>query len=305
MPPAPTLDGRLICACNCAYDIAQPGKLPTDPADRYYVGAGFLNTPAAFVDATGIHAGLVGTTPDGVVLALRGTLSFDFHDRLSLRDWLNDFAAKPVPAEWLPAGSTARVHQGFLLALDALVAQGAFTEINRQLQTVGAGARLLITGHSKGGGVAPLAALRLWRTASLSSQVVTFAAPHAGDPAFADLYSNAQIVHARYEFQDDIVPHAPPSIDGVLAQMEDVPWVGSLLPGLQKYDYEPVGELRYIDWSNAVVGDSTALKLNRLAHLVEIILGEQWDVFRLDHQIVCKAETGYMSVACPTVVCDA
>ncbi len=135
--------------------------------------------------------------------------------------------------------------------------------------------------------------------------MVTFAAPHAGNPAFADLYGNAQIVHTRYEFQDDIVPHAPPRIGGVLAQLDDVPWVGNLLPGLQQYDYEPVGELRFIDWSNTVVGDSTPLQLHRLAHLVEIILSEQWDVFRLDHQIVCKPEAGYMSVACPTGVCDA
>jgi hypothetical protein len=303
MPPAPTLDGRLICACNCAYDIVQPGNLPTDPADKYYVGAGFLKTPAAFQDPTGIHAGLVGTMADGIVLAMRGTLSFDFHDRTSLCDWLNDFAAEQVRPGWLPADSAVQVHSGFLLALEALVAQGVLTEVNQQVQALGAGAKLLITGHSKGGAVAPLAALRLWTTAAIPSRVVTFAAPHAGNPAFADVYSNAQIVHTRYEFQDDIVPQAPPTIGGVLAQLESVPWVGSLLSGLEQFDYEPVGELRFIDWSNEIVADSTPLDLKRLAHLTEIILAKQWEVFARDHQISCEAGS-YMPAICPAGVCD-
>ena len=59
------------------------------------------------------------------------------------------------------------------------------------IQAAGAGTKLLITGHSKGGGVAPLAAMRLWKTAALPSAAVTFAAPHAVNPAFADLYGNA------------------------------------------------------------------------------------------------------------------
>jgi hypothetical protein len=109
-----------------------------------------------------------------------------------------------------------------------------------------------------------LAAMRLWHTAALPSQVVTFAAPHAGNPAFADLYGNADILHTRYEFQDDIVPHVPPTIGGVLAQLESVPWIGNLLPGLLQFDYEPLGELRFIDWSNEIVGDSKPLQLHRL-----------------------------------------
>ena len=64
------------------------------------------------------------------------------------------------------------------------------------------------------------------------------------------------------------------------------------------------GELRFIDWSNDIVADSKPLQLHRLAHLVEIILTEQWDVFRLDHQISCEAEGGYMPVVCPVGVCD-
>jgi hypothetical protein len=216
------------------------------------------------VDPTGIHAGLVATTPDGVVLALRGTLSFNFNDRMSLRDWLNDFADKSVRPDWLPADSGAHVHKGFLLALESLVAQGAQEEVTRRIRAAGAGTKLLITGHSKGGGVAPLAAMRLLTTAALPSKVIIFAAPHARDLTFADLYGNANIVHTRYEFQDDIVPHLPPTIAGILAHLDNVPFLGSLLPGLQQFDYEPVGELRFIDWSNAIVAGSRSLQALRL-----------------------------------------
>src|SRR5438270_14011458 len=100
---APTPEGRLICACNCAYDVAAAGPLPTDPASTYYAGAGFTATPTAFASGDQhIDACLVGTTADGVVLAFRGTLTFNFNDRASLRDWLNNFAALPVQPTWLP-----------------------------------------------------------------------------------------------------------------------------------------------------------------------------------------------------------
>jgi hypothetical protein len=304
MPPAPTLDGRLICACNCAYDVKAPGPLPTPPGSTYYDGAGFTTTPTAFVSGDqDIDACLVGTTPDGVVLAFRGTLTFDFSDRASLRDWLNNFAARPVTPNWLPPGSGAGVHSGFLASLEGLVSQGALTEVNRQLQAAGSGAKLLITGHSKGGAAATLAALRVWTTDTRPSQVVTFAAPRCGDRAFADVYNNARILHTRYEFQDDIVPHAPPTFGSVLSHLNDVPWLGSVLTGLQEYDYESVGNLRFIDWSNQPESDSTWLDLQRLLSLARVIVDQQWDTFLRDHQIGCKAEPGYMMFVCPTGVC--
>lgn len=302
MPPAPTVEGKLICACNCAYDIIGTGVLPTDPANMYYVGAGFGSTPSAFVDSTKIHAGLVADTPDAVVLALRGTLPFNITDRESLEDWVNDFAMRPVQPAWLPAGSSAGVHQGFLAALEDLVGQGMQDKVTSLLPP-GTGKKLLITGHSKGGGVAALAALRLWITARIPSVVVTFAAPHAGDAAFADLYGNAGIVHTRYEFQDDIVPQVPVAIGGILAQLENVPFAGNLLPGLRQYDYEPVGQLRFINWSNQVVDDSRGLQVLRVAHLARIVLTEQWGDFVADHRIACTGAAGYMSTVCPLGVC--
>src|ERR1700722_3727055 len=173
MPLAPTLDGRLICACNCAYQINGSGSLPSGPAATYYSGAGFLQAPKTF-QADDINACLVGTNTDGVVLAFRGTLTFNFHDFPSLRDWLNDGTAELIRPDWLPNDSPARAHQGFLSSLESLRTLGAFDEVNRQLQALGSGAQLLITGHSKGGAVAPLAALDLWTQNQTPSRVITF-----------------------------------------------------------------------------------------------------------------------------------
>jgi hypothetical protein len=46
MALAPTLDGRMICACNCAYQIDGGGTLPCDPADTDYFDAGFPEAPS-------------------------------------------------------------------------------------------------------------------------------------------------------------------------------------------------------------------------------------------------------------------
>jgi hypothetical protein len=304
MPPAPTLEGRLLCACNCAYDVKAIGPLPTDPASTYYAGAGFTATPAAFVGGPeAIDACLVGTTPDGVVAAFRGTLTFNFQDLPSLADWLNNLTAELVQPAWLPDNSPARVHEGFLTSLENLRKAGAFDEVNRQLLAGGDGTQLLITGHSKGGAVAVLAALRFWAESQIGSKMVTFAAPRAGDRAFADIFNNAQIHHTRYEFQDDLVPHLPPRIDGFVGMLEKIPWIGKWFAGLQLYDYESVGELRFIDWHNQIEPDSAQLERQRDWSIVWLIWRREFGSFAKDHEIYCKAAPGYMSVVCPTGVC--
>ena len=302
MALASCVEGRLICACNCAYDIDDSGVLPTDPAGTYYAGAGFLQTPKTF-QADIIHACLVGTTADGVVLAFRGTLTFDFDDPPSLRDWMNNLAAQLVQPDWLPDGSAARVHKGFLDSLDTLRTLGAFEEVTRQLQAAGASAPLLITGHSKGGALAILAALRFWTKNQTSSQVVTFAAPRVGDRAFADVYNNARIVHARYEFQDDLVPHLPLRFGGLVDQLAKIPVLGSEFAGMPLCDYESVGELRFINWTDLIEADSWALETQRDIRLAWIIWRGQFDTFPQDHQIACKSAPGYMAAVAPVGVC--
>src|SRR5262249_14751628 len=211
----------------------------------------FVKPPRTFVG--GLHefdACLVGPTTDGVVLAFRGTLPLVqvFTNIKALLDWINDFMAEPVAAAGLPG----QVHRGLLRSLDNLWSQG-LAEVKAQLTMAGAGARLLVTGHSKGGGVAPLAALRLRATEGISAKVITFAAPKAGNAAFAASYT-PQVEHVRYEFADDIVPHVPPS-ESFLKLLTALPNVGHWFDGLARLNYVPVGKLQFINWSGHIVDD--------------------------------------------------
>jgi predicted lipase len=187
--PATTLEGRLLCASGCAYAVIEgESVLDAQMAVPYYAGVGFSEPPAAFLAGTDeINACIVGTTIEGVVVAFRGTLPLDGPFTIpKLLDWMNDLNAKPIQRDGLPG----YVHEGFLGALDSLWAS-VRDETKRQLALAPAGTPLFVTGHSKGGGVAPLAAMRFLRDENLTAKVITYAAPKPGDQEFADAYDAA------------------------------------------------------------------------------------------------------------------
>jgi hypothetical protein len=223
--------------------------LDPEAATPYYDGVGFLKPPAAFqAGQDEINACLVGTTGDGVLVAFRGTLPLDGPFTLpKLLDWVNDLNAEPVAGDGLPG----EVHEGFLGSLESLWGD-VRDEVKNQLAPSGAAAPLFITGHSKGGAMAALAALRFRKQEALTAKVVTFAAPKPGDSAFADAY-NAVMDHTRYEFADDVVPHLPPSAP-FLGFLASLPFLGQRLAGLAQYDYEAVGSLMYITPCSANCG---------------------------------------------------
>lgn len=169
-----------------------------------YSGATIIAGPAGRDGAT------VTPLPDGgAILAFRGTLA-EWLTRpwATFLDWKSDFNAHLCKA----SGINGHVHVGFLDTLDNLLPL-----IRPQLPESGP---LYITGHSKGGAVAALAAARLKNldpTQNIS--LVTFAAPRAGDIVFAETYPIGHAV--RYEKVGDVVP---------------------LLPDLLLY--HPVGQLR-------------------------------------------------------------
>lgn len=125
------------------------------------------------------------------VLVFRGTLT---EGESSLADWENDLNAGLVPGADLPG----RVHAGFLDSLDTL-----WPAIAAALD--GDDSELWITGHSKGGALAVLAAARL---AGRHPGVITFGAPMAGDREFAANALSQGL--ARYENRLDLVPLLPP-----------------------------------------------------------------------------------------------
>ena len=178
-----------------------------------------------------IDACLVGEIDDGLVVAFRGTLPLDLHSIPTLRDWLGDFQAEPIAV----AGFPGAVHSGFFSALSVL-ATGIVDELKRQQAGATAARPLFVTGHSKGGAVAALAAWSLQRAGVKPARVVTFAGAKPGDADFRAAYEAAGIDHVRYEYNNDIVPHLPLSNGGfydVLSRLRGLEDRFDILPHLQ------------------------------------------------------------------------
>jgi hypothetical protein len=172
-------------------------------------------------------------------------------------------------------------------------------EAERQLGLAGSSTPLLVTGHSKGGAVAALAAMRFQKT-GLTPKVTTFAAPKPGNKAFADAY-NVAIKHTRYEFGDDVVPHLPPSAP-FLSVLAMVSFLGQRLRSLGVYNYERVGTLLYITSALQIIPDpNNSLLDQRRNRLVRLILTGQLQTIGDNHRIGCGY--GYMSALCPSGVC--
>jgi hypothetical protein len=160
---------------------------------------------------------------------------------------------------------------------------------------------LLVTGHSKGGAVAALAAWNLQKLANIPVKVVTFASAKPGDAGFSDGYRAAGIDHTRYEYNNDIVPHVPLSEGGFIDVLSRFPEVGDFFGDLRRFKYQPVGRLRYINQALGIVDDEPNLRLDRDRSLALEILEFRYPQIAMDHAIGCGS--GYMSAIAPTGVC--
>jgi hypothetical protein len=301
---------QLLCASAASYDIVNAGTLSL--ANAYVQKAGFTQAPTTLVGGDGtpkINACLVGTAGNAVVVAFRGTLSsFSGNvakDWSTFLDWLQDFLAEPVAVNGLPG----KVHDGFQKAFFSLW-QNAAAEIQAQMTALGAAAELYVTGHSKGGPLARYAAWSLTQAPfHLRPTCTTFAAPRPGDQEFANAYSqNSDITDARYEYQDDFVPHVPPTLDLIRAirAIPNLPdRVEKVLNQVADWSYVPVGTLEFIDWSNKIVSptgwlDKAKLNLERILSLAKLTADCQFKEIGEDHRL----EGGYCNGVCPAGTCS-
>jgi Lipase (class 3) len=301
---APTLEGRLLCVSEVAYGAVTSGPVARTAAMPYYDGAGFLQPPTGIVDGPhAIDACIVGTTADGVVVGFRGTQPIDDPTKPldeRIRDWCQDFRADLVTQAALPG----KVHAGFMAAVNALW-PGLTKEVQRQLSATRGPAALYITGHSKGGAMSPLAAMKWLAESDVPRPtVVTFAAPRCGNDDFAAAFAKTIPGMTRYEYGDDIVPHLPPHIS--LIPMLTVA-SRSRFDDLHDYEYQSVGQLFYIDsketLESPVAGSlqDHALSLKRFGWLAEALLEGDFDQIVQAHRIDCGS--GYQRAICPTGVC--
>jgi hypothetical protein len=261
-------------ACDLAYFVGLSG-LTSRP---FYEDVGFTDTPQMFT-ANIINSALVGTTETEVVLAFRGTLPIDTDDWddfvESIRDWVNDGEANLVEAEY----TVGLVHQGFNHSLDLL-----WDDVLAAVEAQHAATKLpvVVTGHSKGGALASLAAMRLQKDAAITPDVYTFGSPRAGNTLFAKDYNSKILDSWRFENKDDLVPHLPP----IVLLLDFLAKADSRLAGLSAHDYHHVGLLEFLNWSGPIVqGSSLALDAQRLTHLAELAAANQIKQVAIDHSL--------------------
>lgn len=291
---ATSLECRLLCASVTTYSITSDGPITPQPSP-YFGAAQFVDDPpVGFVGGNqAINACLVGTTIDGVVVAFRGTLLVSTDREQTLRDWINDLDAELVRGDGLPG----LVHAGFWGSVDSLW-PALLLEVQKRLTKGGPNTQLYLTGHSKGGAMADIAAMRLLIERGMHPTAYTYAGPHPGNEDFATAY-NQHLEAIRYEYADDIVPLLPPS----LAFREMFASVPFLQPYLHRFDldYAAVGTLRYITKAGTIEPDSPTLRFRRYLSLAELIVDGGFGEIIADHGSECGS--GYMSAVCPQGVC--
>lgn len=289
----PKLACRLLKASRCAYRITKAG--PLNSTDQDLADVGFTQPPLAFVAGQKhIDACYVGETGDSVILAFRGTLPPNVNDGIdafqtSLLDWLNDADAELVTA---PDSIRGNVHKGFRDALDFL-----WKDILATLNKVHPkedSRKFYVTGHSKGGAVAYLAAMRAAKAGIKPDGVYTYAAARCGSGDFASDCQNELDDLWRFEYQNDLVPHLPPSFDLLSVVAQALP----RLQGLVTTGYESVGALEFIDWDNRIIGDSFRLPLVRQEKLAQCLLQGENGLKEIVKAHSLDPGGGYSSVIC-------
>lgn len=278
----------LLKASGYAYQVNSNGAIAPDmglaallggSGDVYGVASG--DSKQSDSDRDAAYLWLSGGE---LIIAFRGTLPYNSAagdpaaQALVLQDWLND-------ADFAPDGDPelGQVHKGFRDSFYALWPgiQGEI-KIWQAAGKIGPGTKVFVTGHSKGGALAMLAALKLKAEKLLPvTEVVTFAAPRAGGADFAARYAAQGIAGVRYENQDDMVPLVP--LDR--QELTLLPLLQRLLTmsGTPTGDYVSVGGLRFIQADGSIVSPADAdaeagLDTQRLTQFGALLLQSPRDV---------------------------
>jgi triacylglycerol lipase len=214
--PAPLyLARRPAIAADAAFGFATAGSMAwasqlayeTNASDKLRGILAAWNWEFCTIFAGRICSVLPLTSAKGYIARCNGIaiLAFSGTEPTSLADWIVDFSIHQ---------NADGVHDGFEQGFRAVE-----TELVSELGPGGAygDAPILITGHSLGGALAGVAALRFVTKSGIANQrilgVYTYGMPRVGDVNFASDYGTAGLHERTYRFVDgdDIVPQIPPS----------------------------------------------------------------------------------------------
>jgi hypothetical protein len=299
---ANTIECRLMCASSCAYSIDESGNYTAE--SPYTEAVGWLDThpPVAIVGGVAnINACLVGVNQDdGIIVAFRGTVLPIPVTRTSIMDWWQDIVDSEPRVEPNVPG---KVHDGFANAVETLWAE-LLNQINilkAQFPTK----PVYLTGHSKGGPMATIAAARMHFGPPGTVQpdtVYTFASPHPGNQEFVDNFPLLSIPVIRYENRLDIVPLVPPT-QAAIDLAANVPGIGKLFKMADGWDYASLGECRYIKKNHDVIYNAPELTKNQFRKLFYTVVAGPCGLKKVAMAHMYTCGNGYMRGTCPSGVC--
>lgn len=278
-------ENQILMACMVAHGIGKPeGAAGVKGIDCLGFLPGSIKEHVSGIDK--IDACYVAETAGSIILAFRGTdgmptkgqpFAQNLHAAL---DWLNNLKAEPIVAPGFPG----KVHKGFHHSVTDLEQAGFVEDIRARLSH--GKKQLVVTGYSKGAALAPLASWLLRSRGITVDEVHFYEPPRCGDADFAKAFNEAFPLAIRYEYQDDIVPHVPPTQSEFAVLDKSTLLAGILLamyPDYQSWNYVPVGTLRFANWDNNFVPDSQALEIKRMAMIAEGFAKQPHNLPFLDH----------------------
>ena len=288
----------LLCACGVAYDIGLDN--PLSRATPFYAGVGYVAGSTPIV-CQGIlpetSACVIGVAASAIVVAFRGTLF------TSPADVLTDLMAAPSQ----PTGWPGPVHTGFFLSLMEIMP--AITSAVTPLMKQNPKLPLVITGHSKGGGMASLAAWYLQANQVAAADnifVTTFASPAPGTSVFAEAYQKV-FDQSNYINYLDIIPFLPP--DANLAHQlaglypNNTLWT-DVIQAFVSWDYLHAASSNYFILEDGTISTFDAHYLGFEADLKTALEAKDYSRIMAAHYHGCPTSAGspgYMTAVCPGV----